>query len=213
VEKNRHYVDSVSGGKIGYIHIPDMGGDGLVRFTKMFYHQMRKPGLLIDVRANGGGFVSQLVLKRLREPLTGMNTARNFDPDPRPGSAVYGHMATLINEFSVSDGDIFPYYFRFYGLGPLIGKRTWGGVVGIGGGRPLLDGGYNFIPGGSQYSLDGKWIIENHGVEPDIEVDNLPDRAARGYDDQLIKGVEYIMGKLKEDPKTLPPFPGPPEKR
>ena len=213
VEKNRHYVDSVSGGKIGYIHIPDMGGDGLVRFTKMFYHQMRKPGLLIDVRANGGGFVSQLVLKRLREPLTGMNTARNFDPDPRPGSAVYGHMATLINEFSVSDGDIFPYYFRFYGLGPLIGKRTWGGVVGIGGGRPLLDGGYNFIPGGSQYSLDGKWIIENHGVEPDIEVDNLPDRAARGYDDQLIKGIEYIMGKLKEDPKTLPPFPGPPEKR
>lgn len=213
VEDNRAFVDSASGGQIGYIHIPDMGSFGLERFTKMFYHQMRKPGLIIDVRANGGGFVSQLVLKRLREELTGVNVSRNFAARPRPRSAVNAHMLTLINEYSVSDGDIFPHYFRHYGLGPLMGTRTWGGIVGIGGGRPLVDGGFNSIPGGTQYSLESEWIIENRGVEPDIEVVNPPDREARGFDDQLIQAVAYIKKKIEEEPKTLPPYPGPPEKR
>jgi len=213
VEDKRVYVDSVSDGKIGYIHIPDMGGFGLIRFTTMFYYQMRKPGLIIDVRANGGGFVSQLIIKRLREELSGVNVSRNRAPRPRPGDAVHAHMLTLINEYSVSDGDIFPYYFRHYGLGPLMGKRTWGGIVGISGGRPLIDGGYNFIPGGTQYNLDSEWIIENVGVRPDIEVDNMPDRTAKGYDDQLMEAIEYIQKELKEDPKELPPFPGHPEER
>jgi tricorn protease len=213
VEDRRTYVDSVSGGQIGYIHIPDMGGYGLTRFTEMFYYQMRKPALIIDVRANGGGFVSQLVIKRLREELSGVNVSRNYDPRPRPGDAVHAHMLTLIDETSVSDGDIFPHYFRHYGLGPLMGKRTWGGIVGIGGGRPLVDGGYNYIPGSTQYSLDSEWIIENIGVEPDIEVDNFPDREAQGYDDQLLEAVKYLKAKLKEDPKELPKHPGPPKKR
>jgi tricorn protease len=213
VAHNLAYVDSVSGGDIGYIHIPDMGGDGLVRFVKMFYHQIRKPGLIIDVRANGGGFVSELVLKRLREPLMAVGVARNHAPRPDPGSAVNAHMVTLINEFSVSDGDIFPYFFREYKLGPLLGKRTWGGIVGIGGGRPLVDGGFNTIPGGTMYNLKSEWVIENRGVEPDIEVDNPPDREARGYDDQLMEGVKYIKKKLAENPRTLPPYPGPPAKR
>ncbi len=213
VDENRAYVDSASDGQIGYIHIPDMGGYGLTRFTQMFYYQARKPALIIDVRANGGGFVSQLIIKRLRENLSGVSVSRNSAPSPRPGDAVNAHMLTLINEYSVSDGDIFPYYFRFYGLGPLMGVRTWGGIVGINGGRPLVDGGYNYIPGGTQYSLDSKWIIENHGVEPDIEVANTPDREAKGYDDQLTEAVKYLKAKLKEDPKKLPPYPGPPAKR
>ncbi len=213
VEDKRTYVDSVSDGRIGYIHIPDMMGYGLTRFTRMFYHQMRKPALIIDVRGNGGGFVSQLVIKRLREKLSGVNVSRNSVPRPRPGDAVHAHLLTLINEYSVSDGDIFPYYFRHYGLGPLMGKRTWGGIVGIGGGRPLLDGGFNTLPGGTQYSLDSEWIIENVGVKPDIEIDNFPDRVARGFDDQLLEAIKYMKAKLKEDPKELPKHPGPPKER
>jgi len=213
VEDKRRYVDSASGGDIGYIHIPDMGSTGMVRFMKMFYYQSRKPGLIIDVRANGGGFVSHLILARLREPVKAMGINRFLEPRRIPGDAVHAHMLTLINEFSVSDGDIFPYYFRWYGLGPLMGVRTWGGIVGIGGGRRLVDGGYNYVPGGTQYNLEGEWIMENHGVEPDIEIENPLDREAKGYDDQLIEAVKYIRKKLEEDPKTLPPYPGPPEER
>ncbi len=213
VEDNRAFVDSVSGGKIGYIHIPDMGGYGLVRFIEMFYHQMHKEGLIVDVRYNGGGFVSHMVLDRLRENLTGVSISRNTAPRPLPGDAVSAHMITLHNEYSCSDGDIFPYYFRFYGLGPLMGKRTWGGVVGINRFNRLTDGGYITVPGYTQYSLESKWVMENHGVDPDIEVDNPPDRMADGYDDQLISAVAYMMKKIEEEPRKLPPYPGPPEKR
>lgn len=213
VENNRHYVDSVSGGKIGYIHIPDMGGPGLVRFMKMFYNQIHKEGLIIDVRYNGGGFVSRLVLDRLSRKVTGVNFSRNFASGFDPGDAVNAHMITLVNQFSTSDGDNFPYFFRLLGLGPVMGKRTWGGVVGIRGFRPLADGGYATVSEFTTYSLDSKWIMENHGVDPDIEVDNLPDRAAKGYDDQLDKAIEYIAKQVKEQPVVLPPYPGPPAKR
>jgi tricorn protease len=213
VEDNRRYVDSVSDGEIGYIHIPDMGGFGLVRFAKMFYHQIRKEGLVIDVRYNGGGFVSQLVLERLRAKLAGVSVSRNSASGPRPGNAVNAHMVTLQNQFSCSDGDNFPYYFRFYELGELMGMRTWGGVVGIRGFRPMMDGGYATVPEFTQYSLESEWIMENVGVIPDIEVENMPDRAAKGFDDQLTEAVKYIQQKMKDDPKTLPPHPGPPEER
>lgn len=213
VEKNRAYVDSVSDGKVGYIHVPDMDGDGLVRFSRMFYNQIRRQGLIIDDRWNGGGFVSQLILNRLRQPLASVGVSRNFESGPSPDNAVNAHLITLQNEFSVSDGDNFPHYFRFYGLGPLMGKRTWGGIVGIRGFRPLADGGFVTVPEFTEYGLDGKWMVENIGVVPDIEVDNLPDRLANGYDDQLSQAVSYLLKKIKEDPKTLPPFPGPPAKR
>ncbi len=213
VERNRAFVDSASGGKVGYIHIPDMDGVGLVRFMEMFYHQLRKEGLIIDVRWNGGGFVSQLVLDRLRQTLASVAVSRNFAPGPFPDNAVMAHMLTLQNEFSVSDGDNFPYYFREYKLGPLMGKRTWGGVVGIRGFRPLSDGGFVTVPEFTEYGREGKWIIEGVGVVPDIEVDNPPDRRARGYDDQLIQAVSYLMKKIKEEPVVLPPYPGPPPKR
>ncbi len=213
VESRRHYVDSVSDGKIGYLHIPDMDSFGLVRFTRMFYHQLRKPGIIIDVRYNGGGFVSGLILERLRREVVAMDKSRTLASDPAPGSGIHAHMITLMNQFSCSDGDYFPYFFREYKLGPLMGKRTWGGVIGIWGFRPLMDGGYYTVPQGGIYNLEGEWVIENAGVEPDIEVDNLPDRLARGYDDQLMKAVEYIMMKLKEDPKILPELNGPPDPR
>jgi len=211
VEERRHYVDSVSGGKIGYIHIPDMDSFGLVRFTKMFYHQLRKPGIIIDVRYNGGGFVSGLILERLRRTVKAMGKSRAHVPET--GNGIHAHMVTLINQFSCSDGDYFPYFFREYELGPLMGKRTWGGVIGISGYRPLVDGGYFTVPQGGIFNMEGEWVMENIGVVPDVEIDNSPERMAQGYDDQLIKAVEYIMKKLDEDPKTLPTLKGPPTPR
>ncbi len=215
VEDRRLYVDSVSDGQVGYVHIPDMGSYGLYRFAKMFYHQLRKPGLIIDVRYNGGGFVSELVLDRLRRVIAAMGGSRTFEPDPSPESGINAHMVTLINERSCSDGDYFPYFFRQYELGPLIGKRTWGGVIGIRGYSPLIDGGYYTTPEFSIFSLDGEWIMENIGVKPDIEVDNLPDRLARGYDDQLLSAIDYVIDKIKTQgrPTKLPLLPGPPEPR
>jgi len=213
VEDRREKVDSVSGGKIGYIHLPDMDSFGLVRFTKMFYHQLRKPGLIIDVRYNGGGFVSGLILERLRRIVVAMGASRTFDEGPAPGAGIHAHMITLLNEFSCSDGDYFPYFFREYRLGPLMGKRSWGGVVGIRGYRPLVDGGYYTAPEFSIYSLEGEWVMENYGVEPDTEVENLPTRLALGYDDQLDQAIEYITKKLQTDPKEFPPRPEPPTPR
>jgi len=213
VEDKRQYVDSVSGGKIGYLHIPDMESFGLVRFAKMFYPQIRKPGLIVDVRYNGGGFVSDLILERLRRTVVAMGSSRTFAEGPMPGDGINAHLVTLLNEFSCSDGDYFPYFFREYKLGLLMGKRSWGGVIGIRGYRPLVDGGYFTVPEFGIYNLKGKWVMENIGVQPDSEVENLPNRLALGYDDQLDKAVEYIMKKLQEEPKELPPKPGPPSPR
>ena len=213
VQQRLAYVDSVSGGKIGYIHIPDMEEFGLSRFTKMFYNQMHKPGLIIDVRYNGGGFVADLILDRLRRTVVAMGFSRNGAPGPSPGDGLNAHMITLQNMFSCSDGDYFPYYFREYKLGPLMGTRTWGGVVGIRGFDPLVDGGYYTVPEFTIYNLKSQWVMENVGVVPDIEVDNLPDQTARGLDDQLAQAILYITKKLQEDPKTPPPPPGPPTQR
>ncbi|MEA3297189.1 MAG: PDZ domain-containing protein, partial [candidate division Zixibacteria bacterium] len=213
VEDRRGHVDSVSKGRIGYIHIPDMDSFGLVRFAKMFYHQLRKPGLIIDVRYNGGGFVSGLILERLRRVVAAMGCSRTYEEGPSPGAGINAHMITLLNEFSCSDGDYFPYFFRKYDLGPLMGKRSWGGVIGIRGYRPLMDGGYYTAPEFGIYSLNGEWIMENIGVEPDIEVDNPPDRMALGHDDQLDKAIEYIMHKLETEPRPLPDKPSPPTPR
>lgn len=210
---NLKYVDSVSKGTIGYVHIPDMEDFGLVRFTRMYYNQLRKPGLIIDVRYNGGGFVSGLILERLRRKVVAMGFSRNFAVGPDPGDAPNAHMITLMNQFSCSDGDNFPYFFREYNLGPLMGKRTWGGIVGYRGNDPLVDGGYYTIPEFTSYNLQGKFVVENEGVTPDIEVDNLPDRSAQGKDDQLDQALDYIAKKLKEDPKTLPAPLGPPTPR
>lgn len=213
VEDRRQYVDSVSGGKIGYLHIPDMESFGLVRFVKMFYHQIRKPGLIIDVRYNGGGFVAELILERLRRTVVAMGGSRTFAEGPMPEDGINAHMVTLLNEFSCSDGDYFPYFFREYKLGLLLGKRSWGGVIGIRGYRPLVDGGYYTVPEFGIYNLKGEWVMENSGVQPDSVVENLPNRLALGYDDQLDKAVEYIMKKMQEEPKELPPKPGPPSPR
>jgi len=208
VQKNIDEVSKKTGGEVGYMHIPDMGRPGLNEFTKLYFPQIRKKALIVDVRGNGGGFVSPLVIERLRRALVMVGIARNGVPRPDPNDTFLGPMVTLINEFSASDGDIFPYRFKTLGLGKLIGKRTWGGVVGIRDSLPLVDGGQFFKPEFALYSKDGKeWIIEGHGVDPDIIVDNDPGKEFRGEDQQLDRAIQEIQAELKTKGYELPPVP------
>ena len=207
ITTNRKKVDEATGGKVGYIYLPDMGDAGLNEFVKQFFPQIRKQGLIVDVRYNGGGFVAQLVFERLRRILSNMNTARNWKPGPDPPNVFVGSMVCLTNHYAASDGDIFSYLFKYYKLGPLIGERTWGGVRGIRGDMPLMDGGYITRPEFAMYGLDSKWLIENHGVQPDIVVENRPEQVVAGKDPQLEKAIEVVMKSIQENPKTLPPPP------
>jgi tricorn protease len=207
IATNRKKVEQATGGRVGYIYMPNMGAEGLNEFVKQFFPQIRKEGLIFDVRYNGGGFVDQIILERLRRILAGVSTARNFESSPVNDPVFIGSMACITNEYAASDGDFFSYYFKFYKLGPLVGMRTWGGVRGIRGEIPLMDGGYVTRPEFSLYGLDSKWLIENHGVQPDIVVDNTPDQVMAGHDPQLEKTIELVMKEIQEHPKKLPPRP------
>jgi len=213
VETNIAKVNATTEGKVGYIHIPDMGSNGLNEFVKYFYPQLRKKALIIDVRGNGGGSVSPLVIDRLRRQMAMVGVARNTSAAPDPFESVIGPMVCLLDEFSASDGDIFPYRFKKYNLGKLIGKRSWGGVVGIRNSLPLLDGGSLFKPEFATYGSSGEgWIIEGHGVDPDIVVDNDPAREFAGIDEQLNKAIEVILEELKTKGKDIPDIPAFPDK-
>jgi tricorn protease len=207
VESNRKKVDAATHGRVGYIYIPDMGDAGLNAFVKQFFPQIRKEGMIIDVRYNGGGFVDQLIFERLRRVLVGMGAARNFESSTTPPIVFHGYMAAITNQYAASDGDIFSEFFKVYKLGPLIGERTWGGVRGIRGDIPLIDGGYITRPEFADYGLDSKWVVENHGVAPDIEVDNRPDDVVRGKDAQLDRAIQEVMKQIEANPKKLPPRP------
>ena len=207
IETNRKKVDAASGGRIGYVYLPNMGDEGLNEFVKQYFPQIRKEGIIFDVRYNGGGFVDQLIFARLRRVLAAMSPARNWEPGTIPGNVFYGYMACVTNHYAASDGDFFSYFFKQYKLGPLIGERTWGGVRGIRGQMPLMDGGYITRPEFSLYGLDSKWLIENRGVQPDVVVDNPPDLVLKGQDPQLEKAVEMLMEQIKANPKKLPARP------
>ncbi len=207
INHNREMVDKLSGGKIAYVYLSDMEALGLEQFMRQFYNQIDKRALIVDDRWNGGGFVDQIVLERLRRVLVGMNTNRERIAQTIPQQLIAGPKACLINHYSASDGDIFPFFFRKYGLGPLIGTRTWGGVRGIRGPWSLLDGGYITVPEDAQYGLDSQWVIENHGVSPDMTVDDSPADWMSGHDVQLEAAVNYLMDQLKQHPGGLPAAP------
>jgi tricorn protease len=213
VQKNVDEVSKKTNGEVGYIHIPDMGQEGLNEFTKQYFPQVRKKGLIVDVRGNGGGFVSPLVIDRLRRTLVMVEIARNGTPQTNPPQTFLGPMVALCDEFSASDGDIFPFRFKTNGLGKLIGKRTWGGVVGIRNPLPLSDGGQIFRPEFAPYSKEGKgWVIEGHGVDPDIVVDNDPAKEFRGEDEQLNRAIQEIQIDMKTKGYQLPPVPAYPNR-
>ncbi|MCL4708635.1 PD40 domain-containing protein [bacterium] len=213
VESNLKKVSEATKGEVGYLHVPDMGPAGLNEFVKHFYPQLRKQALIVDIRGNGGGNVSPMLIERLRREAVMIGIARNSIPTPDPNEALLGPVVCLMDEFSASDGDLFPYRFKMHKLGKLIGKRTWGGVVGIRGPLPLVDGGQFFKPEFSRYDLGGKeWIIEGHGVEPDIYVDNDPGKEFSGIDEQLNRAIEEIVAEMKTKAKALPPLPPYPKK-
>jgi tricorn protease len=210
---NYDRVHRASNGKLGYVHIPDMGGAGAYEFIKWYYPQIRKPGLVIDARGNRGGNISQWLIQRLNQKLLGTRFGGVATaPDAYPANARHGTQVCLINENAGSDGDIFPYNFRRAGLGPLIGSRTWGGVVGISGVGPLLDGGGVTVPLRGTNETDGRWIIEGHGVDPDIEVENDATSMLAGTDPQLERGITVALEQLEYNPHPWPHRPADPVK-
>jgi tricorn protease len=169
IDSNRKKVDAATDGRVGYVYLPDMGSDGLDQFVKQYFPQIRKEGIIFDVRYNGGGFVDQLIFERLRRIVAAMTSARNWESSPIPDPVFHGYMVCVTNQYAASDGDFFSYFFKQYKLGTLIGERTWGGVRGIRGNIALIDGGYITRPEFSLYGLDSKWLIENRGVAPEIK--------------------------------------------
>jgi len=209
VQENIRKVNKASNGQIGYIHIPDMGRPGLDMFTKLFYTQLDKKALIIDDRMNGGGNVSPMILERLAREAYRMSLYRNGTNVPVPNESHSGPKVCLIDKYSMSDGDLFPYGFREMGLGKLVGTRTWGGIVGISGSKRYLDGQDVRTPFFTSYSTEGEWIIEGYGVEPDIEVDINPFEDFLGNDAQLNKAIEVLMKELE----SYEPLPGTPADR
>ncbi len=213
VQNNIKKVSEASNGEVGYIHIPDMGVEGLNEFVKHFYPQLSKRALIIDDRGNGGGNVSPMIIERLNREMTMIGMARNTESAPGRLEMQWGPKCILIDNYSASDGDLFPYQFKKLKIGKAIGKRTWGGVVGIRGSLPFIDGGQLMRPEFASYDTEGKsWIIEGHGVDPDIEVDNDPAKEYAGEDQQLNRAVDQMKEELKSWPKELPVIPPFPDK-
>jgi tricorn protease len=213
VQNNVRKVNEATDGQVGYLHIPDMVDNGLNEFAKYFYPQLNKKGLIIDARGNGGGNVSPMIIERLHREMVMATMSRGMEKGiPKPAATMHGPLVLLINYASASDGDLFAYQFKKLELGTIIGTRTWGGVVGISGSLPFIDGGELRKPEFAAYSAEkSEWIVEGFGVEPDINVDNDPAKEYNGVDEQLNKAIEVILGQLDQY-KPVPPIPEPPDK-
>ena len=209
VQRNIQTVSDATDGRVGYIYVPDMGPEGLNEFCRYYYPQLDKEALIIDDRGNGGGNVSPMLIERLLRKPYRMTMMRGSNRNEMiPYGTAYGPKVLLVNKYSASDGDLFPYSFKAVGLGTVIGTRTWGGIIGISGPLQYIDGTDIRVPFFTNYSLDGEWIVENHGVDPDILVDNDPIREQAGEDQQLNKAIEIILKQL-ENYEPLPSTPAP----
>lgn len=214
VQNNIRKVSEATNGEVGYIHIPDMGVAGLNEFVKHYYPQLGKKALIIDDRGNGGGNVSPMIIERLlRTPAFCTMHTNQKEGSVNPVGTFLGPKVLLINEYSASDGDLFPYRFKHYNLGTVIGKRTWGGVVGYSGMIPVVDGGSIVTPSYAPYDTEGKeFIIEGRGVTPDIDLANDPYKEYNGQDEQLEKAIATALEKLKTEQKSIPAIPAFPDK-
>ena len=206
VEKNREYVHKKTKNKIGYIHIPDMGPEGFAEFHRYFLTELDYDGLVIDVRFNGGGHVSPLILSKLARKRIGYDLTRWMGDDPYPGESVAGPMIALTNEHAGSDGDIFSHSFKLMGLGKLIGRRTWGGVIGIWPRNALVDGTLTTQPEFSFWFKDVGWDVENYGTDVDLEVHNLPKEYRKNIDSQLDKAIDLVQEDVKKTNLLKPDF-------
>jgi tricorn protease len=210
IEGNRRKVSELSGGKVAYVYMPNTGGSGYTNFNRYFYSQLDKQALVLDERYNEGGFIADYVVDTLKRfPLSGA-IERDGKPIHDPVGAIFGPKVMLINQNSGSGGDAMPWYFRKAGIGKLVGTKTWGGLVGIGGYPSLLDGGYVNAPRYAIYGINGDWEVENHGIAPDVPVEDLPKDVAEGHDRQLETGVQMVLDDLKAHPVPqipIPPYP------
>lgn len=206
VEGNRRTVHERTQGRVGYVHIPDMGPWGYAEFHRNYLSELNRDGLIVDVRYNRGGHVSPLLLEKLARKRVGYDVSRWGQPQPYPPESVAGPMVALTNQFAGSDGDIFSHCFKLYKLGPLVGKRTWGGVIGIWPRHRLVDGTVTTQPEFSFWFVDVGWKVENYGTDPDYDVDIAPQDYKRGCDPQMEKGLELVLTAMKENPVALPKF-------
>ncbi len=206
VETNRSYVYEKTKGRVGYVHIPNMGPWGYAEFHRYYLSEFQREGLIVDVRFNGGGHVSQLILQKLAQKRLGYDIERWGTPQPYPAYTVLGPIVALTNELAGSDGDIFSHCFKLLKLGTLIGKRTWGGVVGIHPRHNLVDGTMTTQPEFSFWFKDVAWNVENYGTDPDIDVDITPQDYAAGKDPQMEKALEVILRQMQENPPQVPDF-------
>jgi tricorn protease len=204
VENRRKYVHDGTDGRVGYIHVPNMGTAGYAEFHRSYLAELPREALIIDIRDNGGGFVSALLLERLGRRRIGYDVGRHQLPESYPPDAPSGPLVCLTNEDAGSDGDIFSHGFKMMGLGPLIGTRTWGGVIGIDGRHRLLDGSLTTQPQFSFWFNDVGWGVENYGTDPDVTVDRTPQDWAAGSDPQLDKGLQLIKAALRRHKPKLP---------
>jgi tricorn protease len=207
IDSNRRKVDALSGGKIAYIYMPNTAGAGYTNFNRYFYAQLDKQAVILDERYNEGGFIADYVVNVLGQKRLSGAIERDGKPVHDPEGAIFGPKAMIINQSAGSGGDAMPWYFRKAGLGTLVGVRTWGGLVGIGGYPRLIDGGSVTAPRYAIYGLNGDWEVEGHGVAPDVEVEELPKDVAAGHDAQLERAVAIVLEQMKEHPVVEPPVP------
>lgn len=207
IEGNRRLVDKLSGGKLAYVYLPDTGGGGFKNFNRYYFAQVGKDGAIIDERFNHGGQIADYIINYLHTPPMNMEVTREGHKSVHPSEAIYGPKVMIINQFAGSGGDAMPWLFRKAGIGPLVGMRTWGGLVGIGGYPPLMDGGSVTAPRDALYGLHGHWVVENHGIPPDYEIDQDPKLVREGKDPQLEKAIQVEMELLQKQPPPHYPQP------
>ena len=208
IHANRRKVEEATGGRIGYMHVPDTSFAGIIAFDKQFTAQLDKDGIIVDERDNSGGQIPDFYTEKLKRQLLAVVAPRDTADVPWPPVAIYGPKVMIVNELAGSGGDAFPWFFHREKIGPIVGTRTWGGLVGIGGGQPLRDGGFVTAPGFAFFSSDngGEWIVEQHGVDPDYAVAQQPDLVVNGHDPQLEKAIDLAKEALK-DYKGIPQRP------
>jgi tricorn protease len=206
-EDNRRKVYELSGGKVAYVHVPDTAVGGFENFNRFYFAQTDKEAAIIDERYNHGGQVADYIIDELERPLRNCAITREGEKFCSPEAQIYGPKTMIINEMSGSGGDALPWMFKQDKVGPLVGMRTWGGLVGIWNYPSLIDGGFVTAPRGAIYGLHGEWEVENHGIAPDIEVENDPASVAAGHDRQLEKAVQVTLEALKKNPVVIPDHP------
>jgi tricorn protease len=210
MEDNRRRVDQMTGGRVAYVYIPDTFAGGFANFNRYFFSQVGKDAVVLDERFNHGGSIADYIVDYLKRTPQMANAAREGEDVVEPAMGIYGPKVMIANQMSGSGGDALPWLFKKANLGPLVGVRTWGGLVGIGGYPPLLDGGFVTAPRWGLYGTKGEWEVENRGIEPDVEVEQDPALVRKGHDPQLEKAATLALELLKTNPPpklVRPPYP------